>query len=518
MIHFLLKHRVEAIFLSIWLIILNIYKICFHVIGIDTEQALLDFNASLNWTIGSGRFASAFFRKILMPIGFNYDLAIVFMIVGWVMVGLGYLYCFEKFGQHHRILNLVFSLLFVACPVWAEQNYFVCSAFVNVYGIFFTVMAAFLLTSGVMDGGGFKKIILAVTLSVLAIGIYQALLYFLLANCVLFLTLKVCSQKENGKRYIISAIKCMGLCVFSVILYIIFAKVCSYLCYHPQMDYAGHTDAGSYLSDNVRWFKESVVQCVYYILKYVIKSCSKDNLYGMPECLVIFILMQIIFIYRLITKEEKKDSMILFIGNTFLFLCIFAGAVVMGNAVPIREQFVLPLFVAFDFTFFLRELSKNLSRYKASFVKVIYVVIYVSCFYALIIWGGKQLFINRTDYIRYQADVAYANHLVQEIKDKVGNYAHKKIVFIGYNQWELPNRYQKADVIGESIFAWDVNGNAGVNYRSYGMLMACGYSYIKPSTEEVREIRSICDVQDMFGSDRVILYKDDYIVVNLSNF
>ena len=128
------------------------------------------------------------------------------------------------------------------------------------------------------------------------------------------------------------------------------------------------------------------------------------------------------------------------------------------------------------------------------------------------------MFINRTDYIRYQADVAYANHLVQEIKDKVGNYAHKKIVFIGYNQWELPNRYQKADVIGESIFAWDVNGNAGVNYRSYGMLMACGYSYIKPSTEEVREIRSICDVQDMFGSDRVILYKDDYIVVNLSNF
>lgn len=518
MIHFLRIHRTEAISLSVWLIILNIYKICFHVIGIDTEQALLDFNASLNWTLGSGRFASAFFRKILMPMGFHYDLAVVFMIVGWMMVGLGYIYCFEKFGQHHRIFNLFFALLFVACPIWAEHNYFLCSVFVHVYGIFFTIMAAFWLVSAIMDGGGFKKMTAAVILSVLAIGIYQALLYLFLANCILFLTLKAYSQKEKVNIFIISGIKCMGLCVFSIIVYFVCAKVCSNIFYHPWMDYAGHTDAGSYLSGHVRWFKESMMQCWDHILKYVIRSCSTDELYGMPACPVIFILTQSFFVYRFITNEEKKGSVILFIGNTLLFLCIFAGAVVMGNAVPIREQFVLPLFMALDITFFWGELSKNISRYKDSCKKAVTAAAYVSCFYALMIWGGKQLFINRADYIRYQADAAYADHLMYEIKDKVGDYAHKKIVFIGYNQWALPDHYPKADVIGESVFAWDAGGNAGVNYRSYGMLMACGYSYIKPSIEEVHEIRCICDLQDMFGSDRIILYKDDYIIVNLSSF
>ena len=43
----------------------------------DTEQALLDLDSNLNWTLGCGRFVSAFFRKILMPDGFGYDIAML---------------------------------------------------------------------------------------------------------------------------------------------------------------------------------------------------------------------------------------------------------------------------------------------------------------------------------------------------------------------------------------------------------------------------------------------------------
>lgn len=516
MINFLRIHKAETVLLSIWMMILNIYKICFHVIGVDTEQALLELNDNLNWTLGSERFASALFRKVLMPAGFNYDLAVTLTIVGWLVVGLGYIFCFEKLGLNNRILNMFFVLLFVACPLWAEQNYFVCSVFINVYGMFFTIIAAFLFVSVFMDGGGYKKIFGAVILSVLAIGIYQALLYLLIANCSLFLTLKSYSQNAKLKVYLISGIKCIGLCAFSVILYFICAKMCSNLFYNPLMDYAGHTDADRYISGSVHWFKESVVQCIDYIIEYVIESCDSNYIYGVPECPVIFILTQIFFVYKLMIKKEKKSSIML-TGNILLFLCMFTGAVVLGNAIPVREQFVLPLFVAFDLTLLFGEL-RNIVRHGDKCIKVINVVITVSCFYALTIWGGKQLLINRADYIRYKSDVVYADNLMREIKDQVGDYADKKIVFIGYNQWELPDIYPKGDVIGGSLFAWDAGGSVGVNYRAYGMLTVCGYSYIKPEIEEVCEIQNVFDVQDMFGSDRVVVYEDDYVVVNLNDF
>ena len=86
------SRRIEMILLSIWITILNTYRVFFHVIGVDTEQALLDLDSNLNWTLGCGRFVSAFFRKILMPDGFGYDIAMLLIIIGWVAVCMAYIY------------------------------------------------------------------------------------------------------------------------------------------------------------------------------------------------------------------------------------------------------------------------------------------------------------------------------------------------------------------------------------------------------------------------------------------
>lgn len=91
MLNYIRSKRAEIIALSIWIIILNIYKIVFHVIDIDTEQALLEFNSNLNWTLGSGQFASAILQKILMPTGFSYDMAVLLTIIGWLMVCMAYI-------------------------------------------------------------------------------------------------------------------------------------------------------------------------------------------------------------------------------------------------------------------------------------------------------------------------------------------------------------------------------------------------------------------------------------------
>lgn len=516
MANFFKNHKIEIILLSIWLIILNIYKVCFHVVGVDTEQALIELNSNLNWTLGSGRFASAFFRKLLMPIGFNYDLAVLYMIMGWLCVCLGYMYCFEKLGLKNRVINVFFGFIFVACPIWAEQNYFLCSVFVNVYGMLFTIIAAFLLVYFIENPVNVKKILLPIMLSVIAIGTYQALLYLLMANCIIFLSLRSYQKNEKISIYLLNGLKCIFICALSTLFYFFCSKVCSKVFYNPAIDYAGDINADKYISNFIGWFANDFEVCIENIKSYIASTYKTDYAYGIPGYPVLFAVIQLLFLYKLIIKKESQSGIAL-IGNLLLFICAFAGNIVLGNTIPVREQFVLPVFVAFNILILLYEANQIFFGWKDNYRKIVRLIIAVGCFYVVIIWGGKQLSINRSDYIRYVADVTYASDLMEEIKEREGSYTDKKIVLIGMNQWKLPDHYLKGDVIGTSVFSWDAGGPVGVNYRSYGMLNACGYSYIKPSIEEVQYIQNICEENDIFGEERIVIY-DDYIVVNLNEF
>lgn len=515
MLDFIKEHKSECIILLGWITFLNIYKICFHVVGVDTEQALIDLSSNLNWTIGSGRFASALFRWLMMPTGFNYDIAVLYTIIGWLAVCIGYMYCFEKLGLCNRVFNTFFCLLFISCPIWAEQSYFVCSVFVNVYGMFFTVIAAFLFVSSITYIGSLKKFLIAMLLSVFAIGIYQAHLYMLVANFIIFLTLRCYQNNESIQKYFIDGLKGVGAAFCSAVIYMICSKVVSAVCYEPSFDYAGYTDAGGYISGRIKWFTGDFGECIDNINTYIQSSISSDYTYGFPIYPVIFCVLLILLLYKIVLKKEKK-AVIAILGNTFLFVCIFAGNIVVGSTVSVREQFVLPLFIPFCLSWILYEIQSM--EIKKLNNKLVTTILATCCFYMVIIWGGRHLLINRTDYVRYQNDTAYAECLMEEIKECVGDYSRKKIVLIGMNQWQLPDNYLKGEVIGTSVFSWDVGGPVGVNYRAYGMLNACGYSYVKPSIDEIQAIFKVCEETDLFIEDRIVLYDDDFIAINLNEF
>lgn len=112
-------------------------------------------------------------------------------------------------------------MLFVACPFWAEQNYSVCSSFVNIYGILFTIISAYFLVRVVLresDSG--YIIIIAIFLGIIAIGIYQALLYLLMANYVIFLSLSMYVKHGKVGGYLLAGIRCVFMITCEL-------KVCS---------------------------------------------------------------------------------------------------------------------------------------------------------------------------------------------------------------------------------------------------------------------------------------------------
>lgn len=512
---YLKKHKMEIFVFSFWICMLNVYKISGHVIGLDTEQAMLDLNPSLNWTLGSGRFASAFFRKILMPMGFNYDMAVLYMIIGWVLICLTYGYCFERFCLSNRSINMLCGLIFCSNPIWVEQNYFLCSIFINVFGYWITIVSAYIFISS-LDKKNLKTIFMSITLAVLAIGIYQALLYVLLANMIIFLLVKS-NNSSSVQKFFSGVFKCVFIVMLSTIIYLIISKLCIYAFYDTSLDYAGHTMANAYISSRLLWGKEGLATCFGNIWRYFIHSNDYNSAYGMPLYTILFVLLVVFAVVKCVIVRNTK-CLVSLIGIIGVFLCVFAGSIVMGDGVSAREQFVIPLFIAFAIMIFLYEIDRYLIKV-SGIGKRGFIALVVSILVALIIFlSSRQLLLNRADYLRYMSDVSYANNIMGDIRKNCGKYDEKKIVFIGSHDWQLPSNYMMGELVGISVFGWDASGPVGINYRAYGMLNALGYTYLKASIEEIQSVFSICDKADLFKENKVIVYGDDYILVNLNEY
>lgn len=510
------EHIVEITIFAACILFLNIYKFCFHVVGVDTELALLDFNSSLNWTLGSGRFTSALFRKLMMPAGFNYDMALLYFVLGWLCVCLGYIYCLEELGLKNKFLNFFFSAVFVSCPIWCEQNYFLCSMFINVYGIVIALISAYLFLCCLTEGSNRLKYIAAVTTAVIAIGIYQALLYLLAANFVIFLTWKCYLENKKISSYMQALFKFFVCIVVCVGIYFVFSQVSMKLLYKGDIDYAGYTYYSNYISSSISWFKDDFATCIKNIKDDIFFSFDKNNTYGVVWYPLAFAVLEVMCIIKLVLRKERNAA-ILMLGSALLLPCVFAGSIIKGNLITIREQFVLPLFIAFCAYVVVYNIIEWTKGLRLDIKKAVALFMSILCIYTIVSFSGKQLLINRTDSARYRMDVIYADNLAREIRERIGDFSQRKIIFVGSSNWKLPESYLEGQVIGSSIFAWDPASPSGVNYRSYAMMNACGYNYIRPSLEEIQDIFSRCEKENIFSTEKIVLY-GDMIIVDLSKF
>lgn len=518
MLNYVKKNKLEILILSIWIVVLYSYKILFHVVGVDTEEALISFASSLNWTLGSGRFVSALLRKILMPLGFNYDIAILLTIVGWGAVCISYQYCLSLYGDFNRLCKLFFSLLFVSCPIWAEQSYFMCSVFVNVIGILCAIWAAHILVQIIQNEFRQWHLIGAIVLIIISVGIYQALLYLIVANCIIFLSINSYTKNIVIGNYILSGVKCIAYIVIATLFYMCCSKIVITLFYNPLMDYAGYENATLYITSRIMWGKENALSCLKYIWEYICNSLSPENVYGFPSLIVFWGIIQTYYLLGLIIKKQIKNATIL-IGNLLLLISVYLGCIMSGTGVATREQLVIPVAISFFALIFINEVfhildAKINNKEKLKYYRMVLVICSLYCVW---IWGSKYLFLNRSDYVRYNLDVNYTNKIINEIQSVSENYSEKKIVFIGSSDWELPENYICGEMIGTSVFSWDCGGPVGVNYRAYGFLNSCGYYYVKPSVQEVKKIQKLCANQKVFEGNSSVIIMNDYIVVDLNH-
>lgn len=516
MFEYIKNSKLEITVIGIWLVVLNKYRVFFRVVGIDTEQALTAFDSNLNWTLGSGRFASALLRKLLMPYGFNYDMAVIILIIGWLSTCVLYQYYLQKYGKLNKWFCLLFSAVFISCPIWVEQNYFLCSVFANVIGMAGTVVAAALLTESLQNGGKKRLICVAVILVIISIGIYQALLYLAIANCIIFLSLNAYAKNISIKSYLLSGIKCIVIVAVSTIGYFICSNMMVSFFYNVAVDYVGYTDAQSIIWKRMYWSSENIRQCLNEVVTYVLYTVSSDNLYGTPILVTVWGAFQLFLFMRLLVKKASADIMLI-ICNFLLLMAAYLGCLVFGGSVTVRELVVLPLTVAFEFVFLLSEAWREIIKMNVEGrVRKLVKVMFIAAGVCLTVgWSDEQMQLNHSDYVRYRSEVVMADAIMSEVR-QTGGIADKKIMFVGKSGWRLPKSCIGGQTIGMTILAFDYEGPVGVNYRAYGFMQAMGYEYVKPTMEDIKKLNAAAD-QIEWGEKRIIS-QGNYVVVNLDRF
>ncbi|MBQ3165575.1 MAG: glucosyltransferase domain-containing protein [Lachnospiraceae bacterium] len=502
----------------IWIIVLNGYRLFSHPIGVDTEAALYAFESNLNWTIGNGRIMSAIVRRLTMPTTFNYDIAVIIIILGLIFAVIGYQYCLKYFGITCKASRLLFSLIFVSYPTWAEQNYFVCSAYANVIGLCVAVYASYILTVWLLEKRKFKYALLACLLVSVATGIYQTFFYLIIANVVSFIFLKMKEEELDICSLIVVFIKLAMLIFLSFGLYLVFSKIGVKLFYKPDMDYAGAIDAPAYISNQISWKRNGILNCAKEIIKYIVLCFNVNNVFGTPVFLIVSIVALLITLYRSL-KLRKKNKIVVILLWLCLNVCPFLGCLVKGGSMGAREQLIFPCVLAVFATYILENVVtflKNSEQKGDIWKEVTAKLIIVLMFVLSASMASVQLQLNRTDYVRYEQDKILANHIIHEIEEFDSDYMNKKIVFMGYRTWKAPAYLTLGEVIGKTIFSWDYYGRVGVNYRVYGFMQAMGYSYVKPTFEDVELVRKQDNNSVIYPNEGCIYYVNDMIVVRLN--
>ncbi|MGN0482353.1 MAG: glucosyltransferase domain-containing protein [Lachnospiraceae bacterium] len=493
--------RYMILVIALWLLLLNSYRLFFNPIGIDTEQTLYAYGADMNWRIGCGRFMSVIISRICFPFSFNYQMAVVLLVINSLIAMIGYDYCLLYFGMKNKTSRLIFSMLFLSYPVWAEQWYFVDVAFIFALGLFLSVCAAFFITKWLL--GQKSYLIGACVCNILAVGMYQTYFYLTIANTIAFLFLFFYEKRITIMDLVRMVGKFLIFAIVSFTGYELISKICIKLFYHPEIDYAGWSDASTYIDGQIGWKSKKFGECINQIITYIQDSISINDVFGTPLIIFSTIAVAGIIIWKAYKKKNPSDLLLL-LFSIALLICPYLGCIVKGGGLSAREQVNLPFVLAFDTSFVI---EKMLSKEKGMTIRHFRIATVMAVVVVCVVIGNftkKQLNLNLTDYQRYSHDIRLSNNIMQKIEEADLNYRNKKIVFLGYRSWNKPEHMVQGQMIGGSFFTWDYGQKAGINYRVYGFMQTIGYSYKKPSIEEIQSANALVDQISIYPNDGCI--------------
>lgn len=505
-----IKQKKLVICISVFIICgLNLFRLLHFTIGIDTEMALADYEANLNWIMGGGRFSGVLLRYLLMPIGFNYYLAILITILVLSVADIAFIYVLDKWGINDIKALVAFSVLFLTFPTFTEIFYFTGASYSIAIGILLSIVVTHLISEWVYYKKPVYFLCIGFVFGVFIIGLYQAFLFLIISEIVAMFILKVENDQQNDalKVLFVYAIKLIIIIILMGLVYYGVSKACINLFYKEEFAYAGHTKAQDYISGQIAWNTENIYQCFSNIKAYIKNSFAAGNNFGSVLTIILPISI-LIYLYVCILRRKNRRNIYLVILFIAFSVTPYLGVVLKGQGISEREQIILPFVIAFNAAYISNYVLNNHLVKKICFVFFLYIG-----FIKLLV----SLELYQTDWLRYENDYAMAHEIVYSVKERYGSVVEKSLVFLGGKEWDVPQNIMTGDMIGASFFTWDRNTEWGINERVYYFMKSIGLLYRKPNQSEISIGDTLISEMDVWPKENSIRMMDNVVVIKLSN-
>lgn len=485
-------------------------------IRIDTEELLNHPGSKLGW-LTIGRFGLAFLKNLLgLATHSALKSGILFFLFFWLGGNL------LTFGIYHfsgkrAYPYWIFLLLYGTSNIWSYQIYFSVQQAEAACAMFLLVAAAWLTVWACFAAKGAARVIgaaVSLPLLVLGFGAYQALAAYYIAVCLVFFLAWLENSERSGtdagpgQERRAQNRKLLRGCAGILLLFVV-----AYVAYRVIAD-TWFMATADYMEGQLGWGRYPVTDCLKNVLRTV-----KNVLTGIGprnfSFYAVGVLVTAALVLRRWRKTERTQRGLRFWLRILALLGLavspFLMTIYMGEMLVTRAQFALPVAAAFFGMYAADGISLRWCRRLCT----------VSVMLALAVQCGYNLRLAYTDVQRFDSDAGKTEQLVAMLCEENGGILPTQpVVFVGYQQAEMPEWCRRTEMYGWSFYEWDYSSAqpTGATHRIAGFVQAYTGNVLNETADEEQKrlAAELAGELSDFPADGCMAVTEDFIVVRLS--
>lgn len=494
-------------------------------IRIDTEELLNNPGTSLGW-LTIGRFGLVFLKKVLGLVVHSVTKSGVLFFV-FFLLGVHLLtFAIYRFSGRREYPYWIFVLLYSTSNIWAYQIYFSVQQAEVACAMFLLVVAAVMSVHACLTAEYKMRwlwLVPSTVLIVLGLGAYQALASYYIAICILLFVVLLDAWERAGIGTDEMWQRRWNRRMIGGIAILIGQFAAAYLIYSLIAN-RWFMATADYMGDQMGWGKYPLIDCVKNVLrtaKNVIVGIGPRN-FSFYAIAVLLVAALVYALCRQERGERKTTSFYLRILALLGLLAVpFLMTIYMGEMLVTRSQFALPVVSAFLGMYAIAGLREFWRADDRQRKEIPYLLCRVAVVLVLVIQCGYNLRLAYTDEMRMNADVQKTQLLVEQLKAaNDGEVPDVPIVFVGYQEAELPVWCRRTEMYGWSYYGWDYSeaNPTGATHRIVGFVQAyTGEQLSENATSEQKEQAvELAEGMEDFPAEDSVRVTRNLVVVRLS--
>lgn len=386
-------------------------KVIYQTVSFDLEIMLAHPGALYRDWAAFGRWGLILYKWIFCMWNYNPGLETGLLLLNLTAGMLAFAYLLDTLTEGENPFGIAaFTALYLTHPVWGEQFLYMLQAAAISFAVFLMPVALMLYTDG-LRGKKPVRIITGILLGGFTFGCYQSFVIMTAVGLAgIFLFEMYRTRPGSGRGFL------MG------ILYVIFVPLAFLVSKGgsavQRMVYT-KTSGSSYLTNQIRWGKDPVEDCLQVIESFFeTVFLLKDSYFN--------ILLPVVCILALVLVIVKIRKF----GGPLPAL-IGVAAVILGPMYLVSGTATIPQYRS--------ELTLPLTAALLAFVcllllrtKILRTVFFIFCMYIALLQANRFARINYTEYIRYQQDVAVSRDIIEAARELgVTDTKNTKLVIVG---------------------------------------------------------------------------------------